>query len=312
MAALGTRPELAISQVISDIEGAWKRHDAAVQSIRYECAVKYTEQIDKNSSGDPFGKLSRGAKEESIELKGNITFSVAGDRLAFHREAEHWDYKAKKPALYTYRSCFDGQQNQELIPGVATVGRIETAKEPVDSLTKARELLPLWLAYSPPRFLKNSSYIAWDRARLIRSEVFCGDEKCIEISIPSKQGIEAPTHSIYVAAKADYRPMRYTSFYKGVLRREIILNYDQNEKISRKLTTWSTSYYTDKGRLVSRVDGVVRRCQLNPALDKTAFAIEFPVGTNVMKDGIDFIQEERGKLKPAKPQGGTARPDTEL
>jgi hypothetical protein len=281
---------------VGEVLSAWKKHAAGIQSLQYECKYTRTEQINKTGSNDPFGPEAN-AKKEPVDLKGDLTFSVAGPRLACLRVAEFWDDEVYGPRIQTQRHTFDGNQNCDLYFGARIpMGFIKDAKAPSDSLANHVELHPLWLAYSPLEYLEKHRNLPLGNMRIAEGEQTYGDSQCLELSSeygPNKDG----TFVLHVDAERDHRPLRWSMFYKGMPRRETTLKYDPKDEVGWSLSEYGTSIFDQAGEVTLSIEGVVKKRRLNEALDKTVFTIEYPIGTQIMKNGGAFIQEA-GKLRP--------------
>jgi hypothetical protein len=281
---------------VDDVLSAWKKHAAGINSLQYECECTRTELVNKSGSNDPFGPEANATKEP-VALKGDVTFSIAGGKLAVLRVAEFWDDDEKGPKPQTHRHVFDGKQNRDLYLGTRIpMGHINDAKIPSESLTHHVELAPLWLAYSPLTYLEKHKNLSLSKMRIAKEVMTCGDRQCLELSVEAGPNKNA-SFVLHVSATSDYRPLRWSTLVNGVPRHETTLKYDPKREAVWSLSEYSTSIYDSVGEVSLNIVGVVKKQWVNEALDKAVFIIDYPEGTHVMENGATFIQKA-GKLQP--------------
>jgi hypothetical protein len=284
---------------VDEVLSAWKEHSASIQSLQYECEYQRTEPINKMGSNDLFGEGANAVKEP-VTLHGDLTFSIAGERIGCLRVAQFWDDEAGGLTIRTQRHLFDGKQNHDFYGGREPIGVIENAKTPSSSVTNHVELRALWLSYSPLEFLKQYK-IPLAELQVAEEELTFDGSPCLAIS--SQAG---PNHEmrflLHVADTPDHRPLRWSMSYKGMPRRLITLRYDAAANDEWALSGYSTTTFHQKGGVSLAIEGVVKNRRVNEILDEAVFTIDYPEGTRVMQNGAGFIQEA-GKLRPADGEG---------
>ena len=279
---------------IAEIKEARQKHSASFNAISYKFQQVKTEDLYTKATNDPFAPPDADEVKEKVSLKGSLTFVRAGERAAVTRVAEFWDDQQGKPVERKQIFSFDGKQNLGYIG--RSMGRIESADAPGDSINNHVELIPLWWAHWPQERLVFHGDVQFDDAVASDEPLDCGGASCIELTVQAPKSPDS-VQQIYVDAAHGFRVVRVNHFYKDVLRREVTLEYENDDAFGWKVVSFKSNYFDQEGErsftLESKVDG----CEFNPPLTERAFQVDFPVGTRIAKDGKYFEQEPNGKLR---------------
>jgi len=291
---------------------AWNKHASEITSIQYECKNARTEPISKNGSNDPFAEPNSVGVKEPVTLNCDLTFRIAGDKLACLRVPEVWDDEVRGPVIQRHQAVFDGKQNRNLIVGGRLpMGHIDDSKTASDSLANAVDLVPLWLAYDPVTELERHRRLPLAKFQISKEEMSCDDCRCWALS--AKAGPNADISVLlYIAATPDHRPLRWSKLYKGEERITMSLKYDPQATDTWALAGYNISILDSDGDESLAIEGVVKKRKLNQGIEATAFTIDFPEGAHIMQNGAPSLQKA-GKLQPMKPgEYGQLPPTGEL
>ena len=286
--------QLARGVTIAEIKEAWLKHSASFDAISYKFQQDKTEDLYTKATNDPFAPRDPDAVKERVSLKGSLTFLRAGEKAVVTRVANSWDDRLGKPVERKQIFSFDGKQNIGYIG--SSVGRIESADSPSDSINNHVELIPLWWAHWPQERLVFHGDVQFDDVTASNELLDCGGAKCIELTVQSPKSPDS-VQRIYVDPAHGFRVVRVNHFYKDVFRREVTLEYENDDVFGWKVASFKSNYFDDEGEPKFAIESKVDECGFNPQVTERTFQVDFPVGTLVDWDGKQFKQEENGELR---------------
>ena len=127
----------------------------------------------------------------------------------------------------------------------------------------------------------------------------CGGTPCIELTVNSPKSPDS-VQRIYVDPTHGFRVVRVNHFYKDVFRREVTLEYENDNIFGWKVASFKSNHFDQEGEPNFALESKIDACEFNPQLTERSFQVEFPVGTRIAKDGKYFEQEPNGKLREIK------------
>ena len=294
---------------INELREAWQKHSASFNAIRYKLRQAKTEAMYTKATNDPFALPAPDEVKERVSLKGSLTFLRAGDKTAVTRVAEFWDDQQGKPIERKQMFSFDGKQSSSYFGSLA--GRIESTNAAGDSLNNSVELIPLWWAHWPEERLLHYGDVRFEDIRISKEILTCNGAACIELTIIPQTRPDS-VQRIYVDPANGFRVVRVNQFYKDVLRRELTLEYENDENLGWNVASFKSNYFDQGGEPSFTIESEVHECEFNPQLTERSFQIDFPVGTLIGWDGKKFRQEENGELREVnakEPRGATPKQD---
>ncbi len=292
---------------IAEIKESWLKHSASFNSISYKFQQAKAEDLYTKASNDPFAPRDPDEVKERVSLKGSLTFLRAGEKAVVTRVGNFWDDRQGKPVERKQVFSFDGKQNIGYIGSL--MGRIESADAPSDSINNHVELIPLWWAHWPQERLVFHGDVQFDDVTASNEPLDCGGAACIELTVNSSKSPDS-VQRIYVDPAHGFRVVRINHFYKDVFRREVTLEYENDNVFGWKVASFKSNYFDDEGEPKFAIESKVDECEFNTQITERTFQVDFPVGTVVDWDGKKFRQEENGELREVdakEPSGATPK-----
>lgn len=278
---------------VDEIQAAWVRHAAAIESIDYQCDQTWIESIHKEvTSNDPFDTpVDPKSKRVQITKSGTISFAKQGSQAAFRRHAEQWDHPSRHKKFVQQEFVFDGRRQIEFGSGPQFgLGHIEDAAEPPPAIISSVELWPVWLTHWPHEQLRRNKLYDPARIEITNENAECDGSPCIELTLRSTKKKQAAM-VFYVDPAKDFRIVKLVSTFNGEPRMQYDMKLEPDQKIGWRLSKWRTEWADDDEPEGKFVTNVVKKCAINEPIDDAIFSVKFPVGTHVHDNGRYFIQE---------------------
>jgi hypothetical protein len=278
---------------VERIRDAWKARDAATRSIQYVCKLIRSEVVVIGDE-DPF-VAANSQPNARVSYVSDLTFTVNGNKAAcVHSGHLGWDSQRGGPRELVRQCIFDGKtgkvlyQGEDPPPAELTQGRMP------DQLRNT-DLQSVWLGYSPEQYFRRQGFYQLKRMEIRNPGLTWEDRRVVELVIPS-DATPLALCMMYVDPDKGFSPVRAIEVFKGVPRRDVTLDYVEDDRVGWRLSSWS--YAWGAPRDVSQSQGAVERCIVNEEIDDSIFGIQFPIGTHVRKEGTWLVQGADGQLLP--------------
>lgn len=300
LAAYLAHYEFAHAATVREIQAAWQKHSAAIESIRYQFHQSKTEELNKTGSNDPFELPNQFTVKDNFSLKGSITFLRAGEKAKVTRQAEQWDDEQQKPIELRQEFSFDGTQNMS--DWGAGGGQIEDSSVPADSISRSAELIPICWAHWPEEQRNKFNDVSGEDLKLSDYTLSCGTTPCLEITAHS-QKVPDSLKRVYVDTVMGYRVVKVNHFFKGDLRKEVSIEYNEDRTFGWSVAGFKSTYYDADGKPELMYESKVDACAFNQQVSDRDFLIDFPIGTIINKNGATFRQESGRELRKVQEKG---------
>jgi len=281
---------MASAATVEEIQAAWSRHAAAIESIDYQCDQEWIESIHKDViPNDPFDTpVDPKSKRVQITKRGTISFVKQGRQAAFRRHAEQWDFQLRHKKFVRQEFVFDGRR--QLTVAGSRLGNIEDALEPHPAIVSSIELWPVWLAHWPHEQLRRYELFDPARMEITSKNVQCDGSPCIELTLKSTKR-KAAAMVFFVDPAKDLHVVKLVQTFNGEPRMQFDVELVPDQKIGWRLSNWRSERADDEEPEGKFITNVVKKFAINEPIDDATFTIKFPVGTHIAENGRYFIQE---------------------
>jgi hypothetical protein len=303
---------------LAEMQSAWTLRRDRVKSLDLDFTIERPTPgsgVTPKASIDPYGPFSNPQPKDDLLTTIDCHYVFAAGSKAMVRRSDKILDPNNPERLVTKvtRHVFDGTANYFLIEqgnAKLPMGSIDVARAASRDFVANVGYTPIGLWLDPIELLAHLGQ-SLKNASIEEKTVTVNGREYRRVTI-AHSGSPDAVSAIDVDPKQQWAPVQYLTWYKGNPRTSLFLSYTQQDG-HPVLQEWRYVRHDQEGGVESIEVGKVTTFQINGDIDKNRFAIEFPIGTHIVKtDGkkrLYFIQRSDGMQPLKKKDYGRITPD---